>query len=83
LLILATRFRKYNIILKLISKKINISTKNRFEKSMLFYASRNRDLNSIHVLIRIKISLDNSSLYKAAWEFYINIIETLIISKKM
>jgi hypothetical protein len=49
---------------------------------MLFYASRNRDLNSIHVLIRIKISLDNSSLYKAAWEFYINIIETLIISKK-
>jgi hypothetical protein len=67
----------HDIILKLISKKVNVSTKDRFERSALFYASRNGDLNSVHALMGAKASPDDGSLHEAARELHADVVEAL------
>ena len=77
LLILAARFRRHDIISKLISKKVNVSAKDRYERSALFYASRNGDLNSVRALMGAKASPDDGSLHEAARELHSDIVEAL------
>jgi len=60
---------------------VNVSAKDKFERSALFYASRNGDLDSVHALMGAKASPDDGSLHEAARELHADIVEALTDSK--
>lgn len=66
---------------KLLKKKAKASAKDSFDRSPLFYASRNGDLNSVNTLLKAKSPVNDGSLQEAAKYLHSSVVTALIKGK--
>lgn len=76
-LIIATKFRRHDIVSKLVGKRANGSAKDIYESSALFYASHNGDLNSVTPLLSSKVPPNDGSLHEAARGLHSDVVAAL------
>ncbi|KAJ6258604.1 hypothetical protein Dda_6651 [Drechslerella dactyloides] len=80
-LILAAKKSRGDVVTKLLQAKAKISARDRFDRSALFYASRNGDLETVNVLIKAKAPANDGSLHEAAKKLHSEVVAALIKGK--
>ncbi|RDL34689.1 Uncharacterized protein BP5553_07817 [Venustampulla echinocandica] len=80
-LILAAKYSRSDLVVKLLAKKVKSSAKDKFDRTALFYASRNGDIDSVNALIKAKSAINDGSLQEAAKKLHSKVVATLIKGK--
>jgi hypothetical protein len=77
-LLLAARYERPDIISILLQRKLNVSIKDRFSRSALFFAAANGDIKSTQILLQHRPRGNDGSLHEAARELHPEIMSALI-----
>jgi len=80
-LIISAKYSRSDLVAKLLDCKAKASAKDQFERSALFYASRNGDLDSVKALLKAKSPLNDGSLQEAAKMLHGDVVKALIKGK--
>lgn len=80
-LIIAVKYGRKDIVRKLVAAKANVASRDRLDRSALFYASRLGDVESSKELIGAKSSFWDGSLHEAARNLHSNVVALLIKGK--
>ncbi|KAH6677999.1 hypothetical protein B0J14DRAFT_635181 [Halenospora varia] len=80
-LILAVKFGNYEMVTRILANKASTSPKDKYERSALFYASRNGNLKMVKTLLEAKAPPNDGSLHEAARELHADIVVALTTSK--
>lgn len=79
-LLLAARYHKADVVKSLLKQKPEISVKDKFNRTPLFYASGNGDAKTVRALIQAKARNNDGSLHEATREVHPEVIQMLIKS---
>jgi len=80
-LILASKYSRGDIVAKLIKAKVSMTSRDRFDRSALFYASRAGDLKSVNALVKAKSPTNDGSLQEAAKNLHGAVVAALVKGK--
>lgn len=79
-LILAAKYRRGDIVSRLLKMNVDVSARDYLDRSSLFYAARFGDLESVGALIKSKCPRNDGSLHEAARNLNSEVV-TMLISK--
>ena len=77
-LLLASRYERPDLVDVLVQEQINVSAKDKFYRSALFFAAGNGDVRSTKILLQCKPRGNDGSLHEAARELHPEILSLLI-----
>ncbi|KAK6337894.1 hypothetical protein TWF696_001372 [Orbilia brochopaga] len=80
-LILAAKKSRVDVVSKLLQSKAKVTARDRFDRSALFYASRNGDLESVNLFLKAKAPTNDGSLHEAAKNLHAEVCAALIKGK--
>jgi hypothetical protein len=80
-LILAAKYSRSDLVGKLLKQKVKASAKDKFDRSALFYAARNGDIDSVNALIKAKSALNDGSLQEATKNLHSKVVAALVKGK--
>jgi hypothetical protein len=77
-LLLASRYERPDLVDVLVQEQIDVSVKDKFYRSALFFAAGNGDVRSTKILLQCKPRGNDGSLHEAARELHPKILSLLI-----